>query len=97
MEGVFYKNMNLGFKIKNLIKMDLGYLMLLTAPFFILFVYLFRYSTFLQFEVLSLAALVYLIIGIAHHYHKRTLSLEIIVEYVLISGLVLIILQGFLI
>jgi hypothetical protein len=83
--------------MRNILKVDLGHLMFFAAPVFVLFIYLFRYSPVLQFQVLSLSVMVYLLIALSHHHHTKTLSLEIIVEYILISGLTLIILQGFLV
>ena len=56
--------------------------------------YLFRSNNGLQIQVLFLTSILYVLVSLLHHYLDKTLSLEIIIEYVLIAGLSLIILTG---
>lgn len=68
----------------------------LSAPLFVLALFLFRYSTQAQFGVLIVAAVVYLGTAVLHHRKDKTLTFEIIIEYVLIAALALLMIQSFL-
>lgn len=84
-------------KITVLMKINLIWVVIISAPVFMAALYLFRLSSKLQFQILVLASLVYLITALLHHYKDKTLTLEIIIEYVLIAALALLILQGLMI
>ena len=80
-------------KIKTL-NLNLNWVLFLTAPLFIAVLFIFRFSPHIEFCVLIFTALIYLAVAILHHLKDKTLTLEIIIEYVLIATLALIILQG---
>lgn len=74
--------------------MNVIWILTISSPIFILAFILFRFSPGLQFQILILAALVYFAVALLHHYRERTLTLEIIIEYILIAVLALLVLQG---
>lgn len=78
------------------IKLRLIWVLVLSVPLFITALYLLRFSRQLQFQTVIAAALLYLIVALLHHLKDRTLSWEVVVEYLLIAALVLIILQSLL-
>jgi hypothetical protein len=73
------------------------YLVVAASPLFISLLIFFRYSPKLQFQILTLAALIYFIFALLHHNKDKTLTWEIIIEYALIAALALIILGGLLV
>lgn len=52
-------------------------------------VYRYRSSQGLQLQVIFIAAVLYVSIALIHHYFDKTLTLEVIIEYILIALLVL--------
>jgi hypothetical protein len=83
-------------KIK-ILKLNPLWVMTATAPFFIIVLFIFRFMPKIQFQILTLASLTYLTLAILHHLRDKTLTLELVIEYVLIAALALIVLQGLLI
>ena len=65
-----------------------------SAPFFIFALFLFRSSSFWQLRILMIAAAAYLATALLHHHKDKTLTLEIMIEYILLAALALIIAQG---
>ncbi len=56
--------------------------------------YIFRNQPKLQFQLVVIAAIIYVILALLHHLKDKSLTLEIIIEYILMAALVIIILQG---
>lgn len=75
-------------------KLNLIWILILSTPIFLVALFIFRFSSSIQFQIFVLAALLYLAVAIIHHYRDKTLTLEITIEYVLIAALALLILQG---
>lgn len=70
---------------------------ILSTPFFIGLLIIFRFSSQRQMQVLITASIMYVITAILHHFQNKTLTNEIIIEYILIAVLALLLLQGLLI
>ncbi len=83
--------------MKRTIKLNLTHLFLPIATLFIVLMFMFRDSTRVQMEIVAIGALIYVGIAFIHHHLDKTLTFEVIVEYILIAALTLIILQQFLI
>lgn len=62
-------------------------LMILTGIFFMLVV---SYSIILQFLVLVFLLLSYIVLGFIHHFINHDLRAKIVLEYILISALILV-------
>lgn len=76
---------------KFLKKFNFAWIIIFLTPFFILALYSLKAHPVLQMQILILFALAYLMLAILHHYQTKTLTFEIIIEYILIAALVLII------
>lgn len=87
---------NLELRIESLEKIKPIQIVIVTAPLFILALFLFRHSSNIQFNFLMMAAVIYLGTAILHHRRDKTLTFEIIIEYVLIAALALLMVQSFL-
>ena len=83
-------------KSKGLV-INLQYLFIPIAIICICLMYLLRGSALLQFEVVVIAGLSYLSIALVHHHFSKSLTLELIIEYILIAILALVILQSLLV
>ncbi|KKR80446.1 MAG: hypothetical protein UU73_C0001G0216 [Candidatus Daviesbacteria bacterium GW2011_GWA1_41_61] len=77
-------------------EIDLMTVIFFTVPIFIFTLFAYRFSPQIQFQIFTLAAIIYVIVALVHHHKDKSLTLEIIIEYVLIAALALIILQGLL-
>ena len=75
-------------------KVTLNYLYLPLALVFLVSLYFFRANAIYQVEVIIGAAITYITVALLHHHFDKSLTLEIIIEYILIAILVVIILQG---
>lgn len=64
--------------------------MILAAPIFIGALLLADSSSRIQFKVVVLAALVYLTVASWYHFKDKTLTFEIMIEYILIAALALV-------
>lgn len=73
------------------------WIVVLSTPVFLYLLFIFRYYPSLQFQMLTLAAIIYIVLAVAHHLKKKNLTLGIVIEYVLIASLALIALQSLLI
>ncbi len=80
-----------------LAKINLIWLFAFTMPFMVVLMFIFRFTPQIQFQLVTLAALFYLTVALLHHYKEKTLTKELMIEYVLMAALALIILQGLLI
>lgn len=69
-------------------------ILVFSTPVFLLALWYFRGHPSLQFQVLTIAALIYVILALLHHLKSKYLTLEILIEYILIAALALVILQS---
>lgn len=67
------------------------WLLILAVPLLLAAMVVSRNSLDMQFKILLLAALLYLAVATFHHLKDKTLTFEIIIEYILIAALALII------
>lgn len=81
----------------NLTKLSLIWVFIVSVPLFTLALFFYRFSPKMQFIVFMTAALLYLAAALLHHFKEKSLTLEVIIEYILIAALALIILQGLII
>lgn len=72
-------------------------LFLISCLIFLWIMYIFRESSLIQLEIVILTITFYLISSFFYHHLDKSLTLEIMIEYILIGLLSLIILQGILI
>ncbi len=82
--------------INKVVRLNFFWILMALTPVFIGLIVFFRYNPLIEFQILSLASLCYLMSAILHHLKDKTLKLEVMVEYILIAGLVLIVLQSLL-
>ena len=54
-------------------------------------------KTLLKINIVALTSIIYLSMALVHHYKDKTLTLEVIIEYVLIALLAIVVVSGFLI
>lgn len=52
-------------------------------------------SKAITFEMVAIVAILYCLSAFVHHLHDKTLTFEIVVEYILLAGLMLVILVSF--
>lgn len=69
---------------------------LLLAPLFVGAMVYFRHSREALIQLLFLAAIFYVIIALLHHHKDKSLTLEVMIEYILIAWLALILSSGIL-
>lgn len=81
-------------KISGWRKFNLLWIFVATAPLFLFGLFAFPYSLEARFKILLIAALFYLALALMHHQKDKTLTFEIIIEYILIAALALVVLQG---
>lgn len=67
------------------------WLLIFTTPIFLVALVVSRNSSATQFKILILAALLYITAATLHHLKDKTLTFEILIEYILIAALALII------
>jgi len=72
------------------------WIFILSTPLFVVSLIIFRFSSRLEFETLSLAVLTYLAAAFLHHLKEKTLNAEVVIEYILLAALALIIFQSLL-
>ncbi len=66
------------------------WLLFFTVPLLFSALFVFRNSSGTQFKILIITALIYLAITTLHHMKDKTLTFEILMEYILIAALALI-------
>lgn len=83
------------FQIKKELKNHLfDYLLLITAGiFFLILLNIFRGQRMIEFTILVAFAFFYIIWGVYHHIINETLHLKTVVEYILISFIVIFLLK----
>ena len=57
-------------------------------------IFLFRGNSLVQFELVVIGVMFYLVTALVHHHLDKSLTVEATLEYILIAVLVLIVLQG---
>ncbi len=67
------------------------WIIVLLVPLFVSLLVTFDYSPNISFEVVVLAAIVYMVVALLHHHNLKTLSIEIMIEYALVALLCLIV------
>ncbi|KKS64274.1 hypothetical protein A3A14_00785 [Candidatus Daviesbacteria bacterium RIFCSPLOWO2_01_FULL_43_38] len=72
------------------VRFNFIWLLFFTAPLLLIALFVFRNSSGIQFKILILAALLYLAATTLHHMKDKTLTFEIIIEYILIAALALV-------
>lgn len=77
-------------------KIELPHLFAVISLFVVVALIVFRDISFLQVLIAAIAVFLYIIIAFLHHLVDKSLTFEVIIEYILIAVLVLMILQGFL-
>ncbi len=80
--------------IKKIAKLDLTYAFIPIGLFSVMLILLFKGNANLQLQILIFSAVSYVGLAIFHHHQDKSLTLEIIVEYILIAALIIIVLQG---
>ncbi|MDD2822925.1 MAG: hypothetical protein PHQ59_02475 [Candidatus Daviesbacteria bacterium] len=80
--------------LKFIKKIDLSWLFLITTPIFVIALFWFRFTPSVEFIIFFIATCFYLTLALIHHFYQKTLILEIVIEYILISVLALIIIQS---
>lgn len=75
---------------------NLTWIFIILSPLFVALIFIFRHSSSAQFKLLFLAAFLYLALAIGHHYKDKSLTFEILIEYILIALFALIVIQSFL-
>jgi hypothetical protein len=78
----------------HLVGFNYTWLLALTFPVALVTLIVFRYAPAISFGILAGVTLIYLVGAIWHHFQDKTLTVEIIIEYILIAALALLILQG---
>lgn len=73
---------------------NLRLLFIITIPLFLIALYWFRFSPITEFVIFSIAAIIYLVMALIHHFRAKTLILEIVIEYILIAILALVVIQS---
>ncbi|MBI2596177.1 hypothetical protein HYW46_05600 [Candidatus Daviesbacteria bacterium] len=76
------------------IKMNIFYLLLPLSIILIVASFIFRQHANIQLELAILAIFIYISFALIHHFFDKSLSLEIIIDYILISILATVILLG---
>ncbi len=82
------------FKFSIFKKVNLMWIFVGATPLFLVVLYYTRYLPQLQLKVLLIASLFYLALAFMYHQKDKTLTFEIIIEYILIAALALVIVQG---
>lgn len=75
-------------------KLDLSHLSLPLGLIFLGLLVWERGNSVVEFELVIVASIFYLSLAFIHHHFDKTLTFEVIIEYILIDLLALIILQG---
>lgn len=77
-------------------KIQPTWILIITTPLFMASLWYFRFLPKVQFEVGLLASLTYLTVALLHHLKDKSLTSEVVIEYVLLAALAVIILQSIL-
>ncbi|KKQ67280.1 MAG: hypothetical protein US86_C0001G0207 [Candidatus Daviesbacteria bacterium GW2011_GWA2_38_24] len=83
--------------IKKFLKLDLMHLFLVFSIIAFAALLIFKQNTLLKINIVALTSIIYLSMALVHHYKDKTLTLEVIIEYVLIALLAIVVVSGFLI
>ena len=81
--------------MKKLLKYDLlSNIFLFISIILILTSFFYKNRNFYQYEIIFTTVLLYLISSITHHYFDKSLTFEILLEYILIGALAFLIIFG---
>lgn len=83
--------------MREFLKINVMWVLILSVPLFMGLLIIFRFSPERQLQILLAASIVYVLTATLHHFQDKTLTMEIIIEYILIAVLALLLLQGLLI
>ena len=81
---------------RKFLKIQVNHLFLPLVVVLVVLVLIFRGHSLIQFELVTLGVILYVSTALLHHHFDKSLTVEVILEYILIAALVLIILQGLL-
>lgn len=79
--------------IKNLLKIKVIHVYFPLALGFLGLMYWFRGDALMQVEIVVAGAVAYIAVALLHHHLDKSLTVEIIIEYILIAALVLVLLN----
>lgn len=82
--------------MRKLSKLNLTHSLIPWSGVAVILLILLRGRSNLQFLVVMISVVIYLFISLIHHHFDKSLTFEVLVEYILIAVLTLIILQGIL-
>lgn len=74
-----------------LVRINILWLLVFFTPLFAAGIIYFKSNKSIQIEILTMSAIVYVSVAILHHWRDKTLTREIVAEYVLLAVLALII------
>jgi hypothetical protein len=83
--------------LKRLARVHLDQLFLPVAIVLIGMIFIFRHQNQIQFELVVLATILYLGTALLHHHFDKSLTIEVILEYILIALFAIIVIGGILI
>lgn len=83
--------------LKRPIKIHLDQLFLPVGIVLIGLIFVFRHQNQIQFELVVLATILYLATALLHHHFDKSLTIEVVLEYILIALFALIVIGGILI
>lgn len=78
---------------KKLYRHLVNYIFIPIAAAFLLLLFIFHDQPIMQFQLVIIFAFIYVTSALLHHYNNKSLTFEIIIEYILIAVLSLIILE----
>ncbi len=81
---------------KTFTHLNLTYLALPAGLICVYLLYLFQGQAIIQVQLVVCAAIIYVALALLHHYKDKTLTAEIIIEYILIAIFAVILISGFL-
>lgn len=79
------------------LKYDLTHFFLPFAIIGIILIFILRGNGLLQFQIATMLAISYITVALIHHYFDKSLTLEVVIEYILIALFSIILLQSIII
>lgn len=83
--------------MRKALKLHLDQFFLPLAIILIGLIFVFQHQNQVQFELMVLATLLYLATALLHHHFDKSLTFEVVIEYILIALFALIVIGGILI
>lgn len=81
-------------KAQTMQKQSFGLIYIPLVLVFLAVMFYFKDSQKIQLEIIIASAIIYVAMALAHHHFDKSLTFEIIVEYILLALLVIILLSG---